>query len=142
MVPEPGAGDRFSAGRLTAMELDLERVRKNVERATTEDLLDRATVYRAGMEPDALRLIIEELGARGVSAEAVAEHEAARMRTAIMLPDGTARPCSFCDRPAAVRIWGWHRMWGKLPVFPRVFSYCEVHTPPARPAEKPDAEGA
>ena len=34
--------------------LDLERVQANVRKADMEDLLDRATVYRNGMEPDAL----------------------------------------------------------------------------------------
>ena len=39
------------------MELDLERVRANAQQASTEDLLDRATVFRDGMEPEALEII-------------------------------------------------------------------------------------
>jgi hypothetical protein len=31
------------------MNLNLDKVRENVRRADTEDLLDRATVYRQGM---------------------------------------------------------------------------------------------
>ena len=37
-----------------------ERVWQNAREASTEDLLDRVTVYRAGMEPEALEIIEEE----------------------------------------------------------------------------------
>ena len=37
------------------MRFDVERVRQNVQQATTEDLLDRLTVYREGMEPERWR---------------------------------------------------------------------------------------
>jgi hypothetical protein len=111
------------------MDWDLQRVRQNVTHADTEDLLDRITVYRGGMEPEAVALIEDELASRGVSADEIERHDAERRARAIMLPDGTARPCSFCDRPAVMRAWAWHKMWGRLPAFPRVFSYCDVHSP-------------
>ena len=50
------------------MLFDLERVKANVRQATTEDLLDRVTVYRAGMEDTALEVIEDELRARKLSA--------------------------------------------------------------------------
>ena len=50
------------------MKLNLDAVEKNVAAATTEDLLDRATIYRADMEPEALTLIDAELFRRGVTA--------------------------------------------------------------------------
>jgi hypothetical protein len=111
------------------MEFNLERVRENVRKATTEDLLDRATVYRVGLEPDALPVILEELQARGVTPEAVVAHEGTR-RGVMQAPDGVARKCHRCHRPAVVREWGWHRMFGKLPLFPRPFYLCEVHRTP------------
>ncbi len=37
------------------LEFDAERVTRNVRDATSEDLLDRITVYRDGMEPAAYR---------------------------------------------------------------------------------------
>ena len=46
------------------MTIEHERIRDNVHKADTEDLLDRATVYRAGMEPEALEIIEEELHAK------------------------------------------------------------------------------
>ena len=109
------------------MHFDLKRVAAYIRRAETEELLDRVTVYREGMEPAALDLMEMELDRRGITREDIADHDQARRETAIMLPDGTAMRCNFCDRPAVVRKWGWYRLWGRLPVFPRVFAYCEGH---------------
>jgi len=108
------------------MEFDLQRVRANVRNASTEDLLDRATVYRAGLEPAALPVILEELRSRGVTAEAVVAHEGSR-QPALYDDTGTAITCQRCRKPAVVRQWGWHRMFGKLPVFPRPFYLCNEH---------------
>ncbi|HJZ60309.1 MAG TPA: hypothetical protein VKE74_35525, partial [Gemmataceae bacterium] len=107
-------------------------------RAETEDLLDRVTVYREGMEPAALDLMEMELDRRGWSREEIAEHDRQRRETAIMLPDGTAMRCSFCDRPAVLHGWGWHRLFGRVPVFPWIFAYCDLHNtrkPPEEPEE-------
>jgi hypothetical protein len=120
------------------IRFDPERVQANVRSAATEDLLDRATVYRSGMEPEALEIIEDELEARGVGPDEVAAHAARREREVAFLPDGTARRCSFCHQPAVAEGWGWHRMWGLLPVFPRFFYYCETH----RPAGHPEAKAA
>jgi hypothetical protein len=109
------------------MRLDLERVKRNVHEADTEDLLDRVTVYRAGMEPEALELIEEELRARNVLAADVEAHAERRRREITLLPDGTAARCSFCERPALAEAWGWHRLWGVLPLFPRFYYYCDRH---------------
>ena len=116
------------------MEFNLDRVRANVKRASTDDLLDRATVYRAGLEPAALPVILEELKARGVTPEAVVRHEQARTGV-VVDPVGVARQCARCRKPAVVREWGWHRMYGKVPLFPRKFYLCEDHrrTPAALP---------
>ena len=113
------------------VEFDLGRVRANVRAATTEDLLDRATVYRAGMEREALQIIEEELHSRGVTHENIEEHADQRRREATFLPDGTAVCCSFCHRPAVAEGWGWHRLWGLWPVFPRYYHYCSEHRPDA-----------
>jgi hypothetical protein len=109
-------------------EFNAERVRANVREATTEDLLDRATVYREGMEPEALDIIEVELSRRGVTRQDL-EARADRSRRPSTRPpgEGPAPRCSFCDRPAVRRGWGWHRLWGLLPVFPRPLSYCAEH---------------
>jgi hypothetical protein len=111
------------------LHFDRERVLTNVRQAETEDLLDRATVYRAGMEPEALDLIEAELRSRGVTEEEIHKHAERQSGRSIPLPDGTAARCSFCDRPAVAQGWGWHRLWGLLPIFPVLHSYCERHQP-------------
>jgi hypothetical protein len=109
--------------------LDLRRVAEFIRKAETEELLDRVTVYREGMEPAALDLMEGELDRRGVTRDEIAEHGRSRWETAIHLPDGTAMRCSFCNRPAIVQARGWTRLLGVIPVFPRVFAYCAVHNP-------------
>jgi len=111
------------------MRLDLKRVQQNVAKSETLDLLDRVTAYRQGMEPEAIILIEEELHRRGVSAQDIRAHAEHVEHGAIWLEDGTAARCSFCDRPAVARTWGWHRLYGILPVFPRIFRYCAEHRP-------------
>jgi hypothetical protein len=113
------------------LEFDANRVRLNARQATTEDLLDRLTVYRTGMEPEALPIIEAELRERGVGAEQIAAHEEQRMQETTLLADGTAARCSYCHRPAVAEGWGWHRLWGVCPVFPRHFRYCSEHRPDA-----------
>jgi len=111
------------------MQVDLERVRANIHKASTEDLLDRATVYRDGMEADALDLIERELRERGVSWDAIAEHEHKRRQETLFDADGVALKCHKCSRPAVGESWDFHRMWGLLPVFPRRFAWCAEHRP-------------
>lgn len=111
------------------MHLNREVVRTNVQQAATEDLLDRATIYREGMEAEVLDLIEEELGRRGISTDAVAEHERKRREAVRFDSQGIALKCHRCRRPAVVETWGWHRMWGLVPLFPRRFAWCEEHKP-------------
>jgi hypothetical protein len=110
------------------MEFSLKRVAEFIRRADTEELLDRVTVYREGMEPAALDLMEGELDRRGVTREEIAEHAAKRFETAILLPDGTAMRCSFCDRPAVTQSRRWHRLFGYVPIFPKVFVCCDLHS--------------
>jgi len=135
------------------MTIDVNAVRANVRKATTEDLLDRVTVFQQGMEREALEIIKEELRKRGVTPADQDAHLDRRNAEALpALPDGTVPRCSFCNRPAVRTGWGWHRLWGKvpdenlarrafrtswglhrllgvLPVFPRRFNYCSEHLP-------------
>jgi hypothetical protein len=115
------------------MLFDLERVKANVRMATTEDLLDRVTVYRAGMEVSALEVIEDELRARNVPRAEIQAHAERRRQETQMLPGGTAVCCNFCHRPAVAEGWGWHRLWGLLPLFPRFYHYCSEHRPDRQP---------
>jgi hypothetical protein len=115
-----------------------DKVLAKIKNADTEDLLDRFTAYRRGMEPAALVMIEEELHQRGVSAAQIAEHRERCERECVFLPDGTAAKCSFCERPAIHEAWGWQKLLGKLPVFPRWLRYCRKHLPgDTRFSEKP-----
>ena len=102
-------------------------VKKNVCQSTTEDLLDRITAFRAGMEPDAIPIIEAELERRGIDRDAVRCHEAEHCNDLVLRPEGFAYRCSFCRKPAVIRRWGWHRLWNLLPILPTVLSYCSVH---------------
>lgn len=109
------------------MEFNLKRVAEYIRGADTEELLDRVTVYREGMEPAALDLMEGELDRRGVTREAIAAHDAKHRARAIPLADGTAMRCSFCNRPAVARAFRFHRLYGLVPVFPMRFAYCAAH---------------
>jgi hypothetical protein len=109
------------------LPFDREHVIENVRDATTEDLLDRATVYRAGMEAEALELIEAELGRRGVDWQEIKEYDEQASRDVLLDATGVALRCSFCLAPAVEQRWGWHWLWDKIPVFPQRFRYCRRH---------------
>jgi hypothetical protein len=109
------------------MEFNLDRVRANIRGSSTEDLLDRITVYRGGMEPEAIQLIERELRDRGVTAQAIERHAEERFRQGVPDDEEAARMCSFCRRPAVAERIGWHKLWGLVPLFPRLYRYCYHH---------------
>lgn len=110
------------------MPFDPESVRANIRQASTEDLLDRITVYRSGMEPAALPIIEKELRRRGVDVERMESHAAECEPSVLYGADGLALSCSFCHRPAVVRRWSWlHLFWETVPLLPWRFRYCAVH---------------
>lgn len=105
------------------LSIDPEKIRQNARESKTDDLLDRVTAYRAGMEPVAIEIIEEELQRRGIDAEEIS-------RRAEKYGKGSAtRKCSFCPRPAVEEGWDWHRLFGKIPLFPRPMAWCEEHRP-------------
>jgi hypothetical protein len=106
-----------------------ENVRRNVRAATTEELLDRVTAYRDGMEPEALEIIEMELHRRAVSQEQVDKARRDYEASAVRDSSGVTLRCSFCKRPAIARGWGWHRLWKVLPLFPRLMNFCAKHHP-------------
>jgi hypothetical protein len=109
--------------------LDLERMKANVVRAETEDLLDRITIFRVGMEEAAVAFIEEELRRRGISSADIEEHEAERRKHVIPLRDGYPARCDECFRPAVQCVVDWHWIYGLIPLFRRKFYYCERHQP-------------
>jgi hypothetical protein len=110
------------------MQFDPERVRDNAAGATTDDLLDRVTVYRSGLEPAALDLIEAELLRRGFGPREI-EAYAASHSAALYDSRGLALKCARCQRPAVWQGWTMHRLWGVLPLFPRRMALCAEHQP-------------
>jgi hypothetical protein len=111
-------------------EFNPDRVRANARAATTDDLLNRVTVYRNGMQPEAIEIIEEELSNRGIGPMEIHAQRLQADRDVLFDSDGLAKTCSFCHAPAVVELRGWHRLWGKLPVLPRWYRYCKAHRPP------------
>jgi hypothetical protein len=109
------------------MRFNLEKVRTNVQAAATDDLLDRATVWRYGMEPAALELIEAELRRRGIGQSEIEEYAERRAKAVVTGADGLAAICYRCARPAVERQWVWGRFWFVLPLFPRRAYVCEEH---------------
>src|SRR5262249_31370235 len=111
----------YRYGVLQNMDFDPQRVVVNARNSNTQDLLNRVTVYRAGMEPEAIPIIESELYDRGVTAAQIQEYRERQDREVIVAADGIALRCSFCHEPAVAEGWNWHRLWGRLPLFPRRF---------------------
>jgi hypothetical protein len=109
------------------LSFDPERVLANARQASDEDLLHRVTVYRRGMEPEALEIIERELRRRGFSAADIAEHGEQTAGEVVGWRAGAAMKCTFCHAPAISAGWGWHRLFGRLPVFPRYLFCCKNH---------------
>jgi hypothetical protein len=115
------------------MDANIEKIRAKVRSAATEDLLDRATVWRFGMEPEALDLVEAELRRRGIGPAEVERHAGRRSQEVLTAADGHAAVCYRCARPAIARRWVWWRWWKLIPLFPRRVFVCEVHQPGSRP---------
>jgi len=108
------------------MRFDETQVLASARAADIDDLLDRVTAYRAGLEPEAVEIIEMELHRRGVTAAQIAEH-ARQFTDCLRAADGTVLMCSHCRKPAVGVRWGWHWLWGWAPVFPRRFLLCRDH---------------
>ena len=111
------------------LDFDGDKVRENVRRSATDDLLNRVTVYRDGMEPEAVQIIEEELRRRGIGSAEIFAHRMEAGRDNLVDGNGLPYKCSFCDAPAVAAGWGWHWLWGKVPLFPQYFHYCKEHEP-------------
>lgn len=118
---------RSSRRRIANMKLDLEALATWIRRAETDELLDRATVFRPEMEPEAVQLILAELARRGLSHEKIDGHAAMRKERAVARADGSVARCRFCGRPAAAVVWKWWRLFRIVPLFPLKTPVCERH---------------
>jgi hypothetical protein len=113
------------------LDFDAQKCLTAIRQADKDELIDQVTAYRPGMEPEAIEMIEGELRRRGVSdAEVEARAEDCRSRC-LFDASGVAIACSRCRRPAVTEVIGWHRLFGRLPLFPRKMRYCDAHRPAA-----------
>lgn len=106
---------------------EIAKVEEFVRSAATEELLDRATIFRGDHDPDAIIRFEQELRRRRVVQSEIDAHEQMRTESAIARGDGSIQRCEFCERPAELTAWKWHRLWGKVPLFPRPMALCGHH---------------
>jgi hypothetical protein len=111
------------------LDVPSERIQAYIREAETIALLDRLTAFRAGMRPDVLPLVKDELRRRGIGAEQIAAHENEINAAVIWESPGLARRCRYCERPATDLTWDWFRLWETIPIFPMRFYYCPQHAP-------------
>ncbi len=109
------------------MDLDLQKVLENIRQADTDDLIDRITAYRAGMEIDAIDMIEQELHRRRVRQSEIDDYRAECVRECLFNADGAAKMCSLCRKPAVEERWAWHRIMGTVPIMPRRMRFCKTH---------------
>jgi hypothetical protein len=119
------------------MDFNPTTILANARAADTDDLLDRVTAYRDGMEPEAIDLIEMELRRRGVTADEIERH-GEQYRDCLRDQAGNVLMCSWCRKPAVSEEWGWHRIWNLVPAFPRRYRYCAEHRPVEEPGPDDD----
>jgi hypothetical protein len=118
------------------MRFNRDKVLANARRSDTEDLLHRVTVFRPGMEPEAIEIIEAELASRGVTPEEIIAHHRGLRHQVLLDPAGVAYRCRRCPRPATESEVSWHRLLGLVPLFRQTYYYCDKHWP------KKEAAGA
>lgn len=111
------------------LEFDSDKVAANARAASTEDLLNRVTAYRDQMEAGALFVLEAELHRRGVTAAQILDHGERVKEGALKRADGTVLSCSLCREPAVVGRWGWFKLLGIIPLFPKRLRFCRQHIP-------------
>ncbi len=109
------------------MFFDENQVRENARRAETEDLLDRVTVFRPGLEPEAIVIFEDELRRRGVTPADIEVHARRREETGLLERAAGPIRCHYCFRPAAGYRWRFNSLWGWIPLLPHRFPVCHVH---------------
>lgn len=109
------------------MKFDPQKVLRKAGQTDTQALLDRVTVLREGMEPEAVDIFVAELARRGIGPEEIDRHDRELKHRVVRREDGLVGQCTVCSRAATDSRLDWHRLWGLLPLFKRRFYYCDRH---------------
>lgn len=109
------------------LELNTQRLLDNAAKSETLELLDRVTVLRDHLEPEAVEIAEAELARRGITPEEIAAH-ARRWKHHVLRDErGIVWCCSLCGRAAVAEELGWYRLWGYVPIFRKRYRFCETH---------------
>lgn len=92
-----------------------------------EELLDRVTVFRDAMQPEAVEVMEAELARRGVGPDDIHQHLRQMKHRVIHDAHGVPAQCSFCERAAVEQREDFHKLWRLIPVAKRNWYYCERH---------------
>jgi len=112
---------------MNMLQFDPRKVLANARRSATEDLLDRVTVFRDGMEPQAVEVIEAELARRGVGPEDILRHGKELKHRVLRHADGTVARCGRCQRAAVESVAGHQKLFGLVPLFPKTLYFCDEH---------------
>lgn len=113
------------------MDVSETKLLKFAHQAETPVLLDRVTVLREGMTPDAVEIFLAELARRGVGPEQIRDHEREWKPRVLQRPDGLPATCTWCGRAATTQRQAWHKLFRLFPVYKRTQYYCNDHAPSA-----------
>ena len=98
-----------------------------VRGSATPELLDAVTVFRDHLDPDAADQMLAELASRGVGPDDVAAHGRDLRWRVVEGRRGLPAVCDRCRRAATASRVGWHKLWGRVPLFRRTQFTCDEH---------------
>jgi hypothetical protein len=104
-----------------------EKTLAEAAKADSRDLLDRVTVFREGMEPEAVEIIEAELARRGIGPDEIRQHHQQLKHRVLLRTDGLPARCALCPRAATESARGWFRLMRLIPLFPQNVYYCDEH---------------
>lgn len=114
---------------LVKVLLNSTKVLQFASKASTRELLDRVTLFRKGMETEAIEILEKELSRRGVSPRDCQEHQEKWAPKILWDSEGLPRTCCKCQNPATSLGKAWVRFFGLIPLIPYRAAFCEDHLP-------------
>jgi hypothetical protein len=122
---------------MAIMEISPAKLLAHVAQMDQEELLDRVTVFREVMRPDAVEVMEAELARRGIGPDEIHQHHRQIKHRVLRDSHGIPAQCSWCERAAVEKREDFHKFWRLIPVAKRIWYYCDRHF-----AEKKSAAGS
>jgi hypothetical protein len=112
---------------MAIMEISPAKLLAHVGQMEQAELLDRVTVFRDALEPDAVEVMEAELARRGIGPEEIHQHYRQIKHRVLRDAHGIPAQCSWCERAAVEMREDFHKLWRLIPVAKRIWYYCERH---------------